>query len=113
MLGGPRSGLTATISVPVHATLLAAMPIFRVMAAVVFGLMTSIRTSHRLSSELAAEIELPYPIIVEQIGGIPGERHLPGRHRVSASRDPQRHARILLDEQHADLLVAIDGDNRA
>src|SRR5208337_4295961 len=43
MLGGPKSGLTAKTSTPGEATAFAAVPIFAVIEAVVFGLTTTRR----------------------------------------------------------------------
>ena len=52
-------------------------------------------------------------LVPDEVGGNARERDRSRRHRVSAMRYAQRHARILLDQQHAHFLVAIDGDDRA
>src|ERR1700684_4614183 len=53
MEAGPSPGLTAMISVPTAATARAALPIFSVMAAVVFGLTTRMRMPVVLHHSLA------------------------------------------------------------
>src|SRR6266478_3380956 len=109
MLGGPNSGLTATISVPAAAAAAAALAMVRVIDAVVFGLITSIRICKFTCLEFASQIEVLHALVVCEGCGVPGERHRSGRQDVGPLRDAQRHAGVLLDQQHADVFVAVDG----
>src|SRR6267378_8354774 len=113
MLGGPKFGLTASIAVPEAATAWAAAPIFCVIDAVVLGFTTRMCMGVRPDSQFSAKIERLDAFIVEKLGRAPGERDGTGRERIGARGDLERDARILLDQEHAYLLVAINGNDRA
>jgi hypothetical protein len=60
---------------------------------------------------VAAEVEMLDALVFDQICRGAGERYRAGGQRVGAMGDAKRHARILLHQQHAHLLISVDGDN--
>ncbi len=84
MLAGPLSGLTATASVSGEATRRAARPIQSVIDAVVFGLTIRIRMVAIPNSNLAAQVERLYSLVLQQLIGLTRKGHRAGRERVGA-----------------------------
>src|SRR5574343_1310656 len=92
---GPCGGFTATTSVPALAARCAAWPIFSVIEAVVFGLITK-----RRMSEVPAEIGSLDTVIVHQVLGKAGQDDLTGGKRIGAVRDRKGHAAVLFHQKH-------------
>ena len=58
--------------------------------------------------EFSTKVEMPDPLIVQHLCRLSCERNPAGRQCVGAMRNPQRHARVLLNQQHADPLISVD-----
>jgi adenylate cyclase len=66
-----------------------------------------------LSEDSAAEVQATDVVIVEQFGGRAGEGDPAGLEHVGVRRDPERHPRVLLDQDHADAVLAVDRGDQA
>src|SRR5579859_3372753 len=57
---------------------------------------------------LIAQVGAPYSVVALDVLGRPGEDHAASLHQVGAVGERERHGGVLLDEQHADALLAVD-----
>src|SRR6266849_1409487 len=71
------------------------------------------RGAQRRRSSPALEIGGAHLAVGEELAPGAGERDLPGLHDIAAMVEPQGMVRVLLDQEHRDLLLLVAGERAA